>query len=155
MIISHETLPAVTFCHLSNSLRNVACVGAFRARWCCVEESDCRAVDLIFAKKPPAAYRGLLSQVRYQFELLRPVGLRRVYGQNDGDDTDLQALTDRVIDIRAHRTPSERIYSERQHRERDVAVCFLIDMSASTNARVNGGKHVLDVEKESPSSMTS
>jgi hypothetical protein len=123
-------------------------IGDYRSRWCRVEESDWRKGDLIFAKKTRAAYRGLLSQVRYQFELLRPVGLRRVYGQNDGDDIDLQALTDRVIDLRAHRTPSERIYSERQHRERDVAVCFLIDMSASTNARVNGGKHVLDIEKE-------
>jgi nitric oxide reductase NorD protein len=123
-------------------------IGDYRPRWSRVVESEWRSGDLIFARRTHAAYRGLLSQVRYQFQLLAPVGLRRINGQTDGDELDLQAITDLVIDRHAHSTPSERIYSQRQHRERDVAVCFLIDMSGSTNARVNGGKHVLDIEKE-------
>lgn len=123
-------------------------IGDYRTQWSRVVESDWRSGDLIFAKQTRAAYRGLLSQVRYQFQIMAPVGLRRVSGQTDGDELDLQAVTDLVLDRHARLTPSERIYSQRQHRERDVAVCFLIDMSASTNARVNGGKHVLDIEKE-------
>jgi nitric oxide reductase NorD protein len=123
-------------------------ISDYRTQWCRVVESDWRAGDLIFAKRTRAAYRGVLSQVRYQFQLLRPVGLRRVRGQTDGDEFDLDAVTDLVIDRHAHQTPSERIYSERQHRERDVAVCFLLDMSGSTNAKLQTKKHVLDVEKE-------
>ena len=123
-------------------------IGDYRPQWSRVVESDWRSGDLIFARHTRAAYRGVLSKVRYQFQLMAPVGLRHVNGQTDGDELDLQALIDLVIDRHARRTPSERIYSQRQHRERDVAVCFLIDMSGSTNARVSGGKHVLDVEKE-------
>jgi hypothetical protein len=123
-------------------------IGDYRTKWCRVVESDWRAGNLIFANRTRAAYQGVLSQVRYQFQLMRPVGLRRVRGQTDGDEFDLEALIDRVIDRRAHLTPSERIYSARQHRERDVAVCFLIDMSASTNVKITRDKRVLDIEKE-------
>jgi nitric oxide reductase activation protein len=123
-------------------------IGDFRARWCRVTERDWEPGDLSFARKTRAAYRGVLSQVRYQFQLLRPTGLRRVRGQVDGDKFDLEAVIDHVVDRRARITPSDHIYSERQRRERDVAVLFLIDLSSSTFNRVSGGKHLIDIEKE-------
>jgi hypothetical protein len=60
-------------------------IGDYRTRWCRVIEHDWESGDLIFANRTRAAYRGVLSQVRYQFQLLRPAGLRRVRGQPDGD----------------------------------------------------------------------
>ncbi len=123
-------------------------IGDYRARWCRVTERDWEQGDPSFARKTLSAYRGALSQVRYQFQLMRPAGLRRVRGLVDGDNFDLEAVIDHIVDRRARATPSDRIYSERQRRERDVAVFFLIDLSSSTFNRVSGGKHLLDVEKE-------
>jgi hypothetical protein len=123
-------------------------IGDYRARWCRVTERDWDQGDLNFARRTLSAYRGALGQVRYQFQLMRPAGLRRVRGLVDGDNFDLEAVIEHHVDRRARVTPSDRIYSERQRRERDVAVFFLIDLSSSTFNRVSGGKHLLDVEKE-------
>ncbi len=123
-------------------------IGDYRARWRRVTESDWEPGDLSFARRALSAYRGALSQVRYQFQLMRPSGLRRVRGLVDGDNFDLEAVIEHHVDRRARVTPSDRIYSERQRRERDVAVFFLIDLSSSTFNRVSGGKHLIDVEKE-------
>jgi nitric oxide reductase activation protein len=123
-------------------------IGDYRARWCRVTEREWDHGDLNFARKALSAYRGALSQVRYQFQLMRPAGLRRVRGLVDGDNFDLEAVIEHHVDRRARVTPSDRIYSERQRRDRDVAVFFLIDLSSSTFNRVSGGKHLIDVEKE-------
>lgn len=123
-------------------------IGDYRAHWCRVIERDWKQGDLKFARKTRAAYRGVLSQVRYQFQLLRPTGLRRVRGQMDGDDFDLEAVIDHVVDRHAHVTPSERIYSKRLRRDRDVAVCFLIDLSSSTFNQIGKDKRIIDLEKE-------
>jgi hypothetical protein len=123
-------------------------IGDYRPRWCRVIEYDWQSGDMIFVKRTRAAYRGVLSQIRSQFQLLRPAGLKRTRAQPDGDDLDLEALMDHIVDRRARRPVSERIYTARQHLERDVAVCFLLDMSGSTSDRISSSKRVLDVEKE-------
>lgn len=123
-------------------------INDYRPRWCRVVESDWQASDLIFARRTRAEYHGVLTQIRSQFQMLRPTGLKKIHGQLDGEELDLDALTDFVADKHAHHTPSDRIYTERRNRERDVAVCFLLDMSGSTNARISKNKRVLDVEKE-------
>jgi nitric oxide reductase activation protein len=88
---------------------------------------------------------------------MRPESLKRITGELDGDDYDLNALVDFVIDRRADGQQSERVYTRRLRRERDVAVSFLLDQSSST-ARTIGrhplqpythpGRRIIDVEKE-------
>ncbi|GAC1446557.1 MAG: hypothetical protein NVSMB56_06370 [Pyrinomonadaceae bacterium] len=126
-----------------------ATIQDYRSRWCRVVENNWQPADMNFAVRTFETYRGVISQVRNQFELIRPTGMRKMRGQLDGDDFDLEALTELVADRRARLTPSERIYIKRRNMERDVAVCFLLDMSGSTNKRVTPEKSILDVEKES------
>jgi nitric oxide reductase NorD protein len=123
-------------------------INDYRPRWCRVVESEWRTGDLAFAKRTKAEYRGALSQIRSQFQMLRPSGLTRMQRQLDGEEFDLEALTDYMVDKRSRRTPAEHIYSQRQRRERDVSVCFLLDMSSSTHARISSKKNVLEVQKE-------
>jgi len=123
-------------------------INDYRPRWCKVIETDWKHADGIFVKRTMEEYRGLLARVRDQFQRMRPVGFRRLRSQTDGDEIDLEALTDYFIDRRSHKNPSDKIYSQRRHQERNVAVCFLLDMSGSTSSVIAGKKRILNIEKE-------
>jgi hypothetical protein len=77
--------------------------------------------------------RPLLAEVRRQFERIRPARYRPLRGRNDGEDFDLNLLTEARIEARARRSPSTRIYTLRTRQLRDVATLFLVDVSASTD----------------------
>ncbi|PYS79359.1 MAG: hypothetical protein DMF66_03060 [Acidobacteria bacterium] len=128
-----------------------------RVGWCRVVEKRTRRGDRSFVELTRARYRGVISSIRHQFQLMRPESLKRVANELDGDDYDLNALIDYVIDRRADGQQSERIYTKRLRHERDVAVSFLLDQSSST-ARTIGrhplqpythpGRRIIEVEKE-------
>jgi len=94
-------------------------------------------------------YQGLVTKIRYSFELLKPESLQILRQWIEGDEFDYRALLDFAIDQKAGLTPSDRLYIKRIKQERDVAVLLLVDLSRSTANRVSGSKkRVLDVEKE-------
>lgn len=95
-----------------------------------------------------AAQRGAVRVLRRFFEGLRPPAFRRVTGQPDGDEVDLDAVVRRAGEQRAGREGDDRIYIRREKRERDVAVAFLVDVSGSTSRTLDHGRRVIDVEKE-------
>ncbi|HEX8688344.1 MAG TPA: hypothetical protein VF654_17655, partial [Pyrinomonadaceae bacterium] len=128
-----------------------------RVGWCRVVEKRVKRGDRSFVELTRSRYRGVISSIRHQFQLMRPEATRRVANELDGDDYDLNALIDFVIDRRADGQQSERVYTKRLRRERDVAVSFLLDQSSST-ARTIGrhplqpythpGRRIIEVEKE-------
>jgi hypothetical protein len=128
-----------------------------RVGWCRVVEKRTRRGDMSFVELTRSRYRGVISSIRHQFQLMKPESLKRVANELDGDDYDLNALIDYVIDRRADGQQSERVYTKRLRRERDVAVSFLLDQSSST-ARTIGrhplqpythpGRRIIEVEKE-------
>ncbi|HYH85835.1 MAG TPA: VWA domain-containing protein, partial [Pyrinomonadaceae bacterium] len=128
-----------------------------RVGWCRVVEKRTRRGDRKFVDDTRTRYRGVISSIRHQFQLMKPENLKRIANELDGDDYDLNALIDFVIDRRADGQQSERIYTKRLRRERDVAVSFLLDQSSST-ARTIGrhplqpythpGRRIIEVEKE-------
>jgi nitric oxide reductase NorD protein len=77
--------------------------------------------------------RPLLAEVRRQFERIRPARYRPLRGLPDGEDFDLNLLTEARIEARARRSPATRIYTLRTRQLRDVATLFLVDVSASTD----------------------
>ena len=104
----------------------------YRPRWCVVQEKQISAGDARFFQDTLRANSGLMEQIRRQFESVRPEMYRRVKHLPEGEDVDFDAALEAVVDIRSRRTPNERIYWRRNKAERDVAVVFLLDMSAST-----------------------
>ena len=91
----------------------------------------------------------LVRRVRRSFELLRPEGIGILRQWLEGDDFDWRALLDYVIDRKAGRQPSERLYIKRIKQRRDVAVMLLVDLSRSTsNIVIESQRSVLDVAKE-------
>jgi nitric oxide reductase NorD protein len=128
-----------------------------RVGWCRVVEKRVRRGDRNFVELTRSRYRGVISSIRYQFQLMKPESLRRIPNELDGDDFDLNAVIDFVADRRADGQQSERLYTRRLRRERDVAVSFLLDQSSST-ARTIGrhplqpythpGRRIIEIEKE-------
>ena len=128
-----------------------------RIGWCRVIEKRVKRGDRSFIELTRSRHRGVISSIKYQFQLMRPESLRRVHNELDGDDYDLNAVIDYIADRRAGGQQSERLYTKRLRRERDVAVAFLLDQSSST-ARTIGrhplqpythpGRRIIDIEKE-------
>ena len=85
-------------------------------------------------------YAGIINEVRRQFELVIPESFHKVRRQPDGDEFDLDASIEAMIDRRSGVTPSDKVYWFRNKQQRDVAVVFLLDMSASTAEAIDEGK---------------
>lgn len=122
----------------------------YRSRWCRVVEQTAAEATADFAERTLAAHGPAVRLLRRYFESIRPPGLRRVHGQTDGEEIDLDALVRRAADHKAGVESSDRIYIRREKRERNVAVAFLVDLSGSTSRQLEtGSRRVIDVEKES------
>jgi len=94
-------------------------------------------------------YQGLVQNIRYAFELLKPEGLIRLRQWVEGDEFDYRALLDYAMDKKAGKIPSDRLYIKHIKQTRDVAVLLLVDLSRSTSNKVYNSKMtILSVEKE-------
>ena len=128
-----------------------------RLGWCRVVEKRVKNGDRNFVEQTKERHKGVISSIRHQFQLMKPENLVRVANEVDGEEFDLNAVIDYVIDRRADGQQSERIYTKRLRRRRDVAVSFLLDQSSST-ARTIGrhplqpytrpGRRIIEIEKE-------
>lgn len=128
-----------------------------RLGWCRVVEKRVKKGDRTFVDQTRERHKGVISSIRHQFQLMKPENLIRVANEVDGEEFDLNAVIDYVIDRRADGHQSERIYTKRLRRRRDVAVSFLLDQSSST-ARTIGrhplqpytrpGRRIIEIEKE-------
>ena len=109
----------------------------YKPRWCRVREQRLATGDSDFYDRTLADYAVLVRQTRQQFEMLRPELFRKIKHLPDGDDYDLDAVVDWYVS-RAARAPSDcKVYYRRNKVERDVAVAFLLDMSASTDEEIH------------------
>ncbi len=67
--------------------------------------------------------------------------------QTQGEEFDLDALTDLYIDIHSGHTPSENIYLSKRKKEKDLSILMLLDISLSSDGYAAGNR-VIDVEKQ-------
>jgi hypothetical protein len=129
----------------------------FRTGWCRVIEKRVRQGDRNFVELARSRYRGVISSIRHQFQLMKPENLTKINRELDGEDYDLNALIDYVVDKKADGQQSERIYTKRLRKQRDVAVSILLDQSSSTARTItrnplqpytHPGRRIIEIEKE-------
>lgn len=120
----------------------------YRANWCRVVEQPAESGPSECVDAALAAHRSVITSLRRFFEGLRPPGFRRVSGQAEGEDPDIDAVVRRAVELRAGLEGDERVYVRREKRERDVATVFLVDVSGSTGRRLENGQRVIDIEKD-------
>lgn len=125
---------------------------AYRQHWCLVRESRPRgSASEAKLRRFLNRNRGVLRRVISQLEWLSQEGAVRRRRWPSGDDLDLDASIEAMVDLRQQVVPTERIYSEIVRAKRDVVVGLVIDMSSSTGERLNHGgggelRRILDLE---------
>ncbi len=121
----------------------------YRTRWCRVVEQAAPEGTEDFIGLVRSRYGGVVSLIRRYFEGIRPPALRRMRRQADGEEVDIEAAVEAVVERKAHVSASEFVYIRRDRRDRDVAAAFLVDLSGSTGQQIGtGGARIIDVEKE-------
>ena len=134
-------------------------IGDYRVKWCRLQERGLEVGSGDFVARTLESYADLVAEVRKQFQMLKPERFRRIPHLERGEEIDLNAAIEAWVDRRAGQSPSEKIYIEKNRKERDFSTLFLLDMSASTDERVDGKekatpsppsgeKKVIDIEKE-------
>ncbi|MDF0664449.1 MAG: VWA domain-containing protein [Nitrospira sp.] len=120
----------------------------YRMNWCRVVEQPADLGSDDFVTETLVSHQSTVKSLRRFFEGLRPPTFRRVSGQPDGEEVDLDAVVRRTAEQRAGMVGDDRLYIRREKRERDVAVAFLVDVSGSTSRDLGTGRRVIDIEKE-------
>jgi nitric oxide reductase NorD protein len=83
--------------------------------------------------------RKMLTNVNNKYQLQRR--------QSQGEEFDLDAITDLFVDVHSKITPSEKIYLSKRKKEKDLSILLLLDSSLSSDGYAANNR-VIDVEKQ-------
>lgn len=83
--------------------------------------------------------RKMLTNINNKFQQQRR--------QTQGDEFDIDAITDLFVDVNSNHTPSEKIYLSNRKKEKDISILLLLDVSLSSDSYAVGNR-VIDVEKQ-------
>ncbi len=119
----------------------------YKLDWCLVRQRIAKDEPNPFVEEVRTRLHGLITLIRRQFMRLKPERFKKFRAQPTGDALDIDALVQALVDMRSGSFLSENVYIRRDKRTRDVAVFFLVDMSASTEEKVNS-RRVIDIQKE-------
>ncbi len=117
------------------------------------KENFCKIYPKTQLKQDVAYYKKTLTQNRSTL-----VGLRKMLTnvnnkyqqqrrQTQGEEFDIDAITDLFIDVHSGHTPSEKIYLSKRKKEKDLSILLLLDVSLSSDGYAAGNR-VIDVEKQ-------
>ena len=121
----------------------------YKPRWCIVKEKTVEEGDPAFYQDALKTYTALSNHIRRQFELIMPESMRKTYRLVDGEDIDLNGALEAWVDLKMGIPPDEKIYWHRNRNKREVAVVFLLDMSASTAEAIDEGRQQVD-DRDAP-----
>jgi nitric oxide reductase NorD protein len=121
----------------------------YRPKWCTVYVNQ--PTVSAGAEQTAAAvlrkHARVVHEVRLLLDKLRHKRLLR-NRQIEGTDIDVDAVVDRYAAVRGGQRPDDRLYSAQRRQRRDLVTLLLLDMSASTDAWIEGTR-VLDIATES------
>ncbi|MDI6858195.1 MAG: hypothetical protein QME71_07790 [Dehalococcoidia bacterium] len=112
----------------------------YRPRWCRVLQRPLEEGEQTYYEETLQRYSGLAAKTRKQFEQLRPELFRKIKRLHDGEDFDIDLVIDYLTERRTGHSFTDKVYWRRNKIERQVAVAFLLDMSASTDEEIEKRK---------------
>ena len=121
-------------------------VQAFRASGTTVRVVPSPVASSAWATSALQQHAQEVHRARRQFERLRSHRLR-LKRQVQGDELDLEACVEGLVDRRMGVAPSDRLYSHVQPGRRELAITLLIDVSGSTGDDVIDEQRVIDIER--------
>ncbi len=108
----------------------------YRRRWCRIQEKQVSPLDIEKIDEIYSHYHSLIQSVRKQFQQIRPSFQEIVRRVEWGDEIDMPALIQHVVDRKTGAHPSENVFLRKERRIRRISTALLVDMSASTEKRV-------------------
>ena len=112
----------------------------YKPRWCIVRQKTMQEGDPTYFGATLNEYGTLVTRIRRQFEMMVPEMFRKERKLIDGEDIDIDDVIENMVDIKTGSSPDEKFYWRRNKVQRDVAVAFLLDTSASTAEAIDEGK---------------
>jgi len=120
---------------------------------CTYKEQFCKVYPKTILKTDVDYYKKALSENHSTL-----LGLRKMLStvdnkyqqqrrQTQGEEFDLDAITDLFVDVKSGFTPSEKIYLSKRKKEKDLSILLLLDSSLSSDGYAAGNR-VIDVEKQ-------
>lgn len=119
---------------------------AYKDNYCKVYPKHIKEANVNYYKRTIAdnsstlmGLRKMLSSVDNKYQQQRR--------QTQGEEFDIDAITDLFVDVKSGHTPSEKIYLSKRKKEKDISILLLLDVSLSSDGYAAGNK-VIDVEKQ-------
>lgn len=120
-----------------------------RPAWASVLEKRAKVGDLQVVHDITAQHRRTIGRLKFLLDALQPQGVTRIRKLEDGDEIDINAAITGFTDIRMGNNPDPRIMMRSVRKVRDISVMVLLDLSESTNEKVNGQDYsVLDLQRQ-------
>ena len=120
-----------------------------RPAWATVLEKRARTGDLQRIDGIVLEHRHIISKMKYLLDAMQPQGVMRIRKLEDGDEIDINAAIASAVDMRMGIQPDPRIMMRSVRKVRDISVLVLLDLSESTNEKVEGQEHtVLELTRE-------
>ncbi len=114
-------------------------IGRYRERWCTVVELEPPQADPSTLQERRAAHAAMSARLAALLQARKLGQLQRLRRQQAGDEFETDALVQAAADLRLGRAPSPRLYRASRRHKPDLSVLLLLDLSASTEARLGGG----------------
>jgi nitric oxide reductase NorD protein len=117
------------------------------------KEDFCKVYPKTLLKNDVAYYKKTLNQHRTTLNGLRKMlttvnnKYQQQRRQTQGEEFDIDAITDLFVDVHSGHTPSEKIYLSKRKKEKDLSLLLLLDVSLSSDGYAAGNR-VIDVEKQ-------
>ncbi len=120
-----------------------------RPAWASVLEKRAHVGDLQLIHDITAQHRRTIGRLKFLLDALQPQGVTRIRKLEDGDEIDINAAINSFTDMRMGNHPDPRIMMRSVRKVRDISVMVLLDLSESTNEKVNGQDYsVLDLQRQ-------
>ncbi|RXP56153.1 VWA domain-containing protein [Lutibacter sp. HS1-25] len=118
----------------------------YKSNFCKVYPKTLQKTAIPYYKKTLSDYRSTLVGLR---KMLTNVNnkYQQQRRQTQGDEFDIDAITDLFVDVHSGHTPSEKIYLSKRKKEKDLSILLLLDVSLSSDGYAAGNR-VIDVEKQ-------
>ncbi|MEV0354954.1 VWA domain-containing protein [Nocardia sp. NPDC050697] len=114
----------------------------------------CRVIDFPLTVDADLTAAGVAPDDVLRRRLARiGLGPRVLRSRPDGDELDLEALIDLVVDLRSGHSPAENIYLERRKLDRNLGVLILLDASGSATDTDTEGLAVHDHQRRAAATM--
>ena len=119
---------------------------AYKDNFCKVYPKTVLDIDVAYYKNTLSKNRSTLVGLR---KMLTTVNnkYQQQRRQTQGEEFDIDAITDLFVDVSSGHTPSEKIYLSKRKKEKDLSILLLLDISLSSDGYAAGNR-VIDVEKQ-------